>query len=56
VWAWCQYDGPVRGRVHFDDVSLEVVGNVPPTPKAPPVKKPAAAKSDNRSKSDAQRH
>jgi hypothetical protein len=56
VWAWCQYDGPVRGRVHFDDVSLEVVGNVPPTPKAAPVKKPAAAKSDNRSKSDAQRH
>ena len=26
VWAWCQYDGPVRGKVHFDDVSLEVLG------------------------------
>ena len=30
VWAWCQYDAPVKGRVWFDDVSLEVLG---PSPK-----------------------
>ncbi|MEO5616510.1 MAG: hypothetical protein ABIS67_01955 [Candidatus Eisenbacteria bacterium] len=55
VWAWCQYDGPARGKVHFDDVSLEVLGPVPPESKLPPVKKPAAVKSDGRSKSDLRR-
>jgi len=33
VWVWCQYDAPVKGKVHFDDVSLEVLGDVPPPDK-----------------------
>jgi len=55
VWAWCQYDGPVRGSVNFDDVSLEVLGPAPPRPKVPAAKKPAA-KSSSRTRSDAQRN
>ncbi|HYM81095.1 MAG TPA: hypothetical protein VEY91_06755 [Candidatus Limnocylindria bacterium] len=26
VWAWFLYDAPVRGRLYWDDVSLELVG------------------------------
>ena len=42
VWAWCQYDAPAKGEVHFDDVSLEVVGNATPSPKARGVRSSAS--------------
>lgn len=45
VWAWCQYDAPVKGKVHFDDASLEVVGNAPPPAKQPKTK---IAKADEK--------
>lgn len=45
VWAWCQYDAPVKGKVHFDDASLEVIGNVPPPGKQPKTK---IAKADEK--------
>ena len=51
VWAWCQYDGPVRGKVHFDDVSFEVLGPAIVEPKFAPQKKNAGAKPDKRTKS-----
>jgi hypothetical protein len=40
VWAWCLYDAPVPGEIYFDDVKLEVLGNVPPPPKQPKPQKP----------------
>jgi len=53
VWAWCQFDGPSPGRVYFDDVSLEVVGNATLPPKPKPSK--SAAKQAGK-RSDAQRN
>jgi len=26
IWAWCAWDAPVAGIVHWDDASLEVIG------------------------------
>ncbi len=47
VWAWCQYDAPVKGKVHFDDASLEVIGDVPPPPKIPKLPKSSKASAEN---------
>jgi len=51
VWAWCQYDGPAKGVIHWDDVKLEVLGPVPPAPKVPTLKKRASGASDKGAKS-----
>ena len=43
VWGWFLFNCPARGRVHFDDVSIEVLGpasyviNGTPPPKPPPL-------------------
>jgi len=43
VWGWFLFNCPARGRVYWDDVSLEVIGPAnyvkngtpPPKPKLP---------------------
>lgn len=47
VWAWCQYDAPSPGRVHFDDVKLEVVGPAQP-PQQESSAKPAEKGRDKK--------
>ena len=38
IWAWCAWDAPVPGWVHWDDCALEVVG--PAEIPDPPLKAP----------------
>lgn len=56
VWAWCQYDGPAKGRVWWDDVSLEVLGPVPPKPKILPIKQGKSNASNKGAKSAPERN
>ena len=49
AWAWFQYECPARGRVYWDDCSVEVLGNSPKPP--PPPKPPKPPKTSTASSS-----